>query len=279
MSSSPIFICKDSTCVVTGGASGIGKALCIQLASKGAKKVVVVDIHYQSAEQVVNNHLPPGIGVAIQADCGSEIDMRRVVLTVENECGPIDAFFCNAGILSVGSVTDTPNDEWQCLWNTNVMQSVYVAKYLIPLYENRGQGAMCITSSAAGLLTLPGAVSYSVTKHAAVSLAEWMSVKYGSKGILISCLCPQAVKTPMIGNTDGGPAGLDGVMEACDVARITVDEMEQGRFLISPHQKVMKYFQGKGQDYEKWLKNMRKVNTMAESTVPLSPPYLPTSRL
>lgn len=280
------FICKDSICVVTGSASGIGKALCIQLASLGAKHVVAVDINFHAVQQLVQNELSElssGVAsaTAMKANCAIESDMRRIVYTVENEIGPIDAFFCNAGILSVGSVTDTPNDEWQTLWDINVMQTVHVAKYLIPKYEERGKGAICITASAAGLLTFPGAVSYAVTKHAAVSLAEWMSVTYGSKGILVSCLCPQAVKTPMIKDTDGGPAGLDGVMEAEDVARITIDEMQKARFMITPHPKVIQYLQGKGMDYEQWLKRMRKINAMFENNdFAFSPPILPiTSRL
>ena len=271
------FICKDSICVVTGAASGIGRALCLQLASLDAKKVVAVDINFEAVQQLVQKHLPPGIGLAMKANCAIESDMRRVILVVENECGNIDAFFTNAGILSVGSPTDTPNDEWETLWKVNVMQTVYVAKHLLPLYEKRGKGALIVTASAAGLLTLPGASSYSVTKSAAVALAEWISITYGFKGISVSCLCPQAVKTPMIGDTDGGPAGIDGVMEADEVARITLDEVQKGTFIISPHEKVLKYVQQKANNYEKWLKKMRILNTITEERYTISPPRLPSS--
>lgn len=275
------FVCNESICVVTGGASGIGKALCIELARLGAKTIVVVDLNFNAAQKVVHDNLLSfGVNaIAMKANCGVESDMRRVIYTVEIEYGPIDAFFCNAGILSVGSVVDTPNDEWDSLWKINVMQSVYVAKYLMPLYEKRGRGAICITASAAGLLSFPGAVSYAVTKNAAISLAEWLSLTYGSKGILVSCLCPQAVNTPMIGDSDAGPAGLDGIIEADEVARITIDEMQKGKFLITPHKKVVNYFRSKGSDYELWLKKMRKLNTIVEETYKFSPPTIPTSRL
>ncbi len=206
--------------------------------------------------------------------------MRRVILQVEYEIGPIDAFFCNAGILAVGSVTDTPNEEWEALWKINVMQIVYVSKYLIPIYEQRKGGTIVITASAAGLLSLPGSSSYSVTKHAAVSLAEWLSMTYGLKGIQISCLCPQAVNTPMIGNTDGGPAGLDGVLEPNDVAKMTIDQVEKGKFLITPHTKVMKYVKERGDNYEKWLMKMRKLNLFVEKKeYKVTPPKLPSSKL
>ena len=273
------FVCRDSICVVTGAASGIGKALCIHLASLGAKKIIAVDINFNATETLIKQDLPYGIGVAMKANCGIESDMRRVILSVEYNYGPIDAFFCNAGILSVGSPTDTPNDEWETLWKINVMQIVYVARYLIPIYEKRGSGALIVTASAAGLLSLPGASSYSVTKHAAVALAEWLSMTYGSKGIFVSCLCPQAVKTPMIGDTDGGPAGLDGVMDASDVARITIDEVQKGKFMITPHEKVNKYVKEKANNYEKWIRKMRKLNAMVESKYKITPPSLPSSKL
>jgi NAD(P)-dependent dehydrogenase (short-subunit alcohol dehydrogenase family) len=279
------FNCKGSICVVTGAASGIGRALCLDLAARGAKRVVAVDINFTSVQQLVTSkQMEPHVGIAMSANCAIESDMRRIILSVENQCGPIDAFFANAGILSVGSVTDTPNDEWENLWHVNVMQTVYVSKYLIPIYEKRGKGSLIVTASAAGLLMLPGASAYSVTKHAAVSLAEWISVTYGSKGILVSCLCPQAVNTPMIGNEkDGGPAGLDGVLEPEDVAKTTIDAVEKGQFMIIPHAKVGKYVQEKASNHEQWLKTMRKLNAIVEKTYTLSPPPpplgLPSSRL
>mmetsp|Transcript_16617 Transcript_16617/g.20302 ORF Transcript_16617/g.20302 Transcript_16617/m.20302 type:complete len:287 (-) Transcript_16617:620-1480(-) len=274
---SSAFNFKDSICVVTGAASGIGKALCMELANL-AKKVVAVDIDYESTLDLVNNHMKPGIGLAIQANCGRETDMRRVILKVENEVGPIDAFFCNAGVLSVGSVTDTPNDEWDHLWKVNVMQAVYVSKYLFPLFEIRKKGAFIITASAAGLLTLPGASAYTVTKHAAVSLAEWLSMTYGSKGIAVSCLCPQAVRTAMVGDTDGGAAGLDGIMNPDDVARITIEDVQNGKFLITPHKKVRKYIADKGNDYERYIKKMIKLNKYAVNILK-PPPFSARSRL
>jgi NAD(P)-dependent dehydrogenase (short-subunit alcohol dehydrogenase family) len=293
MSSNNTFICKDSICVVTGAASGIGKALCLRLASLGAKKIIAVDINFNNTATTLiheinntssNSSDSNNVCHVINANCGIESDMRRVIMTVEYQHGPIDAFFCNAGILSVGSVTDTPNDEWQKLWNINVMQIVYVSKYLIPIYEQRkerkNKGSLIITASAAGLLTLPGASSYSVTKNAAVSLAEWLSITYGGlKGIHVSCLCPQAVQTPMIGDTDGGPAGLDGVMDASDVAKITIDEVQKGVFMITPHQKVRKYLKAKGNDYEQWIRHMRKLNTIVEQKYKITPPSLPNSKL
>ncbi len=279
------------------------------LAQNGAKKVFAVDINNDALQKLKlqletqTQIIQTQIIHTMVANCAVESDMRRIILTVENEHGPIDAFFCNAGILSVGTTVDTPNDEWELSWKINVMQIVYVSKYLLPIYEKRriaatatannlnmninkknsvggsgrgrGGGALIITASAAGLLSQPGTVAYTATKHAAVALAEWLNMTYRSKGIQVSCLCPQGVRTPMLNGTDGGPAGVDGVMDADDVARITVEQLEKGKFLIAPHEKVIKYVKDKGNDYEKWLRKMGKFNSLMEGKFTFSPLSLP----
>jgi NAD(P)-dependent dehydrogenase (short-subunit alcohol dehydrogenase family) len=252
---------KGSICVVTGGANGIGKALCIHLANLGAKKVIVVDLDIQSSRTVVQNDLPPGVGIAMKANCGQERDIRHIINRTESECGNIDAFFCNAGILSTGGV-EVSNDEWQQIWDVNVLQSLYVARHLMPRYEERKKGLLVITSSAAGLLSMPGALPYAVTKHASVAMAEWLAFTYASKGIQVACLCPQAVRTHMtaVGDGDGGPAGLDGVLEADQVAKETLETVAKGNFLILPHRDVPKHMLRKAKDYDKFLKAMGKIH-------------------
>lgn len=273
---------KDSIIVITGGANGIGKALAIHLANLGAKRIIVVDIHKEAAQYVVDNILPPNVGVAIKADCSVEMDIRNIINRVEFEYGPINAFFANAGILSTGGI-HVSNDEWERIWKINLMQSVYVCRHLIPRFEQRRNGLLVITASAAGLLNMPGALPYAVTKHAAVAFAEWISFTYKSKGIQVACLCPQAVRTDMIrigngplGDTvDAGPAGLDGVLEPDFVAKMTLDSIKQGKFLILPHEKVQKHNMRKVNDYERYLDNMGKISSKFErfATAP------PSSRL
>mmetsp|Transcript_37554 Transcript_37554/g.55298 ORF Transcript_37554/g.55298 Transcript_37554/m.55298 type:complete len:278 (-) Transcript_37554:72-905(-) len=249
-----------SVCVVTGGANGIGKALCIELANKGAKNIVVVDLDVQASRSVVQNDLPPGVGVAMKANCTQEREIRHIINRTENECGEIDAFFCNAGILSSGGV-EVPNDEWQLVWEINVLQSLLVARHLMPRYEERGKGLLVITASAAGLLSMPGSLPYAVTKHAALAMAEWLAFTYAPKGIQVACLCPQAVRTNMIavGKGDGGPAGLDGVLEAGQVARDTLETVAKGNFLILPHRDVSKHILRKAKDHDRFLKAMAKI--------------------
>jgi len=257
---------EGSICVVTGGANGIGRSLSLHLASLGAKRVVVVDLSLTAAQKVVDHDLPSGVGMAIGANCGVEMDIRRVILETEYHCEgcPIDAFFCNAGIPSNGG-PEVPNDEWQRIWQVNVMQSVYVARHLFPRFEARGRGVMVITASSAGLLQLPGALAYSVTKHAAVGLAEGLHAAYASKGIHVACLCPMGVRTGMVPENgrgkmaDGGPVAADGIKSPDDIAKEAVSAVIAGKFMILPHKKAKFYFAKKAADYESWIRGMRKL--------------------
>jgi NAD(P)-dependent dehydrogenase (short-subunit alcohol dehydrogenase family) len=239
--------------VVTGGASGIGRALCRRFAKEGARAVVVADLDRGGAEAVARE---VG-GRAVVADVGSEADVRRLLATAEQEHGPVDLFCGNAGIGVRGGV-EASDADWQRIWQINVMQHVYAARALLPGMLGRGEGYFLITASAAGLLTQIGSAPYAVTKHAAVSIAEWLSVTYGDAGIRVSCLCPQAVRTGM---TAGGPgvAGLDGMLEPEQVADAVLDAMRAERFLVLPHPQVAEYVRRKAADHDRWIRGMRRL--------------------
>ena len=209
------FRAQGAVVVVTGGASGIGRALCHEFARRGATRVIVADLSLEQANAVAAE-LPSGVGYGMAANAAMEMDMRRVIVTTESMHGPITAFCCNAGIPSNGG-PEVSNDEWDRIWRVNVMQTVFVARHLFPLYESRGEGALLVTASAAGLLTQVGSLPYSVTKHASVGLAEWLRISYGDKGIAVSCLCPQAVKTGMV--PENGAGMVRPVVMACSVLR------------------------------------------------------------
>ena len=247
---------KGKVVVVTGGANGIGAALCHRFAAEGASRVVVVDLHAGSASSVAEA-LPGGVGAAIGANCGVEMDLRRVILQTEFEHGPIDVFCANAGIPSNGSF-DVPNDEWERIWRVNAMQHVWVARYLFPKWIERGSGYLVVTASAAGLLSQVGSLPYTVTKHASVAMAEWLAITYASKGIQVSCLCPQAVATGMLPDGTGGMAGNDGVLQAEDVVQELMLAMCEGRFLVTPHKNVLTYVQRKAADHGRWLRGMQR---------------------
>lgn len=257
--------------VVTGGGNGIGAALCRAFAAEGARAVVVADIDGEGAEAVAAELNTAGTGteaLALRVDAGDQGDVRHLVATTEDRFGPIDLFCANAGIMVVGGV-DVPDDQWDRIWAVNVKSHIYAARAVLPGMLERGEGYLLHTASAAGLLTQIGSAPYSVTKHAVVALAEWLSITHGDAGITVSCLCPQAVATAMAGGGRRSPgteptkgsAGADGVLEAHEVAAAVVAGLRTEEFLILPHPEVATYEQRRAGDRERWLRGMRRANT------------------
>jgi NAD(P)-dependent dehydrogenase (short-subunit alcohol dehydrogenase family) len=247
---------KDKIAVVTGGASGIGAALCQRFAREGARHVIVIDRDEAGAEAVAKSCG----GVAMRADVSQEADIVAVVERTESELGPIDLFCSNAGILVMdpSHAASTSNEDWDRIWQINVMAHVYAARAVLPHMIARGSGYLINTASAAGLLSQIGSAPYSVTKHAAVGFAEALAIAHGEEGIRVSVLCPQAVQTAMLRNTDGGPAGGDGILDPQDVAGVVVEAIREERFLILPHPEVATYMQRKSSDYDRWIRGMQR---------------------
>jgi NAD(P)-dependent dehydrogenase (short-subunit alcohol dehydrogenase family) len=237
---------------VTGGANGIGRALCRRFAEDGAKSVTVADIDQAGARAVANEIG----GFAIRCDVTREEDIVEVVRQTEEKMGRIDLFCSNAGIMSKGGV-EVANEAWQLVWDIHVMAHIYAARAVIPGMIERGGGYLLNTASAAGLLTQIGAAPYSVTKYAAVGLAESLAINYGARGIGVSVICPQAVHTQMA-KEGGGVAAVDGLMEPEQVADSVVEGLAEERFLILPHAEVQAYMQRKVTDYDRWLAGMQR---------------------
>jgi len=255
---------RSKVAVVTGGANGIGAALARRFAAEGARAVVVVDRDVEHAEAVAGDIQ----GVAFQADVGVEADIVRVVRDTEQRFGRIDLWCSNAGILFIGGV-ETSNAQWQTIWDVNVMAHVYAARAVLPGMLGRGGGYLLHTASAAGLLSQIGSATYSVTKHAVVALAEWLSITHADQGIKVSVLCPQAVRTNMLGaSQDGSVAGVDGVIEPQQVAQAVVEGLADERFLILPHPQVAEYFRRKATDYDRWLGGMRRLQRRFQDNLP-----------
>lgn len=244
---------KDKVVVVTGGGSGIGEALCRRFAREGAKAVVVSDIDEPSAKAAAEKIK----GAAFGCDVRREEEVKALVQFAEATCGPIDLFCSNAGIIAIGGV-EVANDQWQRIWEINVMSHIYVGRAVIPGMIQRGGGALMITASAAGLLSQIGSAPYSVTKHAAVGLAENIAITYGDQGIKVFALCPQAVRTAMAG-PDGGVAAVDGLMEPDQLAEAVMVGLDKEAFLILPHPEVKTYMERKVSDYDRWLQGMRRL--------------------
>ncbi len=256
--------------VVTGGAHGIGRALCRRLANDGVR-VVVADLDEDAARVVAAEIGCEARGV----DVGSETAMAGMIHDIEESVGPIDLFVSNAGVVfgdgksgsaSPDGVLAEVDDRWEVSWRVNVMAHVYAARYLVPRMVERGGGYIVSTASAAGLLSSIGDAAYSVTKHAAVGFAEALAIRHGDEGIKVSMVCPQAVATRMLDLAVGpgaeenvfGGADIDGVMTPEQVADSIVDGVANGQFLIVPHPEVLGYFQRKASDYDRWINGMRR---------------------
>ena len=247
---------RDCVCVVTGGASGIGRALGQRFAADGARAVVLVD----RDERVRDVAIAIG-GQALVADVGIAADVEGVVQQVLSTHGAIDLFCSNAGIGGGSGGLDTADEDWQRVWQVNVMAHVYAARAVLPSMLDAGRGYLLQTASAAGLLTQIGSAPYAVTKHGAVAFAEWLAVTYGDRGIKVSCLCPQGVRTPMLAGASGAVRDLlDGhALEPDAVAEAVVQGLDDERFLILPHPEVAEYYRRKATDPDRWLRGMRRL--------------------
>ncbi|HEX7668622.1 MAG TPA: SDR family NAD(P)-dependent oxidoreductase [Polyangiaceae bacterium] len=240
--------------VVTGGGSGIGKALCERFARESARGIVVADLDGAAAERVAES--VGGLGMRIDVSVARDVELLAD-RAVEN-FGRIDLFCANAGIF-IGGGAEVPDADWRRIFDVNVMAHVLAARAVLPAMLARGEGYFLSTVSAAGLLSQIGAAPYAVTKHAALAFAEWLSITHGDQGLRVSCLCPEGVRTGMLTEASGPAFLLEGALEADAVAEAAIQGIRDERFLILPHPEVATYFARKATDYERWLRGMRRL--------------------
>lgn len=254
---------------ITGGAGGIGSAIARRLVERGCR-VVVSDLDGDRVEEVVTGlaATAPGLVAGHVGDCADETDLAGLLAEADHRFGPVDLFVANAGVGPVAGL-DASDTEWSTAIEVNVLAHVRAARLLVPGWLERGGGHFVATASAAGLLTQIGSPTYSVTKHAAVGFAEWLSVTYGDRGIGVSCLCPMGVDTAMLRGDPGADdestrqalrAVTDAgrVLEPLDVADELLAALGDGRFLVLPHPEVLEFYRRKGADYDRWLSGMRR---------------------
>jgi NAD(P)-dependent dehydrogenase (short-subunit alcohol dehydrogenase family) len=251
----------DRHVVVTGAASGIGRACVERFAEERPRAIVCADLESDALDAVAAS---VG-GLAVPCDVSQPDQIHALVARAQEANGAIDLFFSNAGIAGPLGGPEAPDDEWQRIWEINTMAHVWAARELIPVMVERGEGYLVSTASAAGVLSQVSAIAYSATKHAAVAIAEWISINYADSGIRVSCLCPQGVRTPMLeeatGDDNAGAAALRvaGVIEPGDAADAVVDAIREERFYILPHPEVADFMALRGGNPERWLAGMRKI--------------------
>jgi NAD(P)-dependent dehydrogenase (short-subunit alcohol dehydrogenase family) len=255
--------------VVTGGGSGIGAALCRELAARGAAGVVVADLDGEAAATVAAE---VG-GIAAAVDVGLEPDIGGLVDRAEAELGGVDLFCSNAGVAGPYGGPEVGDQLWQRTWEINVMAHIWAARRLLPGMLARGSGHLSSTASAAGLLANPGLMPYSVTKHAALAVAEWLAITYGGpgSGVEFSCFCPQGVATPMLEtwreeDPSSRLASASGdTITPAEAASALADGIEAGRFLVLSHPEVGTYAQRKAADPERWLSGMQRFQAQIDA--------------
>src|ERR1700744_3718817 len=259
----------DKVAIVTGGGNGIGAALAANLAPQDAR-VFVADINAQAADAVASgiNADRAGAAIASGGDVSDTEHIKQLIALAENEFGPVDLYFANAGITGVSGLEVT-EEEWDQSLDVNLRAHIPAAQLLVPGWIERGEGYFISPASAAGLLTQLGSATYSVTKHAAVGFAEWLSITFGDQGVRVSCLCPMGVNTELLyaGEKTGDPRGVAAtravtsageVLEPAQIARDVLAAVDEERFLILPHAAVADMFRQKATDYERWIRGMRR---------------------
>lgn len=263
---------RDRVAVVTGGAKGIGFALAEAFLAEGAAGVAVVDLVQADVDAAVARLGAKAVGFA--ADVSSREALATIVSRVEVALGPIDLFVSNAGI-GTGMGVDATDEAWDRIWKVNVLAHVYAAEAVLPSMLARGEGYLLSTASAAGLLSQIGDLPYSVTKHAAVAVAEWLAITYGDQGITVSCLCPQGVRTDLLANAMGHSSVetvvSQGLLEPAEVAAAVVAGIGTEEFLILPHPEVADYYQRRATDPDRWLKGMSRLQARILGTIADAP--------
>lgn len=250
--------------VVTGGGSGIGRALAAALARSGAR-VVVGDVDEAGAVSTAGEIGSQAVGV--RADASAPTDIEALLALAESSFGPVDIYVANAGIIGVSGIGD--DAAWDRILDVNLRSHIRAAEVIVPQWQSRGSGHFVAVASAAGLLTQLGAAGYAVSKHAAVGFAEWLAITYGDDGIGVTCVCPLGVDTPLLdavrADTNAsarvGAASIVNsgeVMSAADVAEQVVDAVRANQFLVLPHPQVLDMYRHKGSDYGRWISGMRR---------------------
>lgn len=253
-----------SRAVVTGAARGIGRAIAARLCAEGWQ-VVVSDI---DADELARTAAELGAR-AVVADVGADEGVESLLHAAEGHLGAVDAYFSNAGFALMGGI-DTPDGDWARMLDVNLMAHVRAARRLLPGWVERGSGRFVVTASAAGLLTMLRDAPYSVTKHAAVALVEWINATYRHRGVMAQAVCPQGVQTRIL-EQSGELADLlsrDSALTPEQVADAVWRGLETGETLILPHPEVRDYYIRRATDTDAWLRGMNKLEQKLESTHP-----------
>lgn len=250
---------NNRVAVITGGSGGIGKAMAKAFLAEGAKGIVLADLNADAVAATAEE-----LGVeGMACNVTNEDEVIAVTNFALEKFGQIDLFCSNAGAGGEGLLTDASNEVWQMQWDLHVMSHLYAARAVLPSMLERGEGYLLNTASAAGLLAALGSGPYTVTKAAAVKLAEFVSITHGDEGIRVSVLCPQGVNTAMAPRSLGD-GQTDGIIEPEELAKTVVETIREERFYVLPHPEVEEYVRRKGDNVDRWLHGMRRLRAQSQ---------------
>jgi NAD(P)-dependent dehydrogenase (short-subunit alcohol dehydrogenase family) len=249
---------KDKVAVITGGAHGIGEGLARRFKAEGARGIVVADLDGEGADRVAKEIG----GVGMRVDVAKEAEIQKLVSETTARFGRIDLFCSNAGIFVPADI-NVSDAEFARMRDIHVLAHLYAARAVMPQMLERGDGYLLQTVSAAGLITSLESMTYAITKHAALALAEGISMTYGDRGIKVSALCPQGVRTDML-MQDPDNYLVEGSVSVEQVADAVIEGLAAEQFLILPHAEAAEYFRRKSSDYDRWLRGMRRFRTEVE---------------
>jgi NAD(P)-dependent dehydrogenase (short-subunit alcohol dehydrogenase family) len=228
--------------IVTGGGSGIGEALCLQLARRGAR-VVVADIDGDSAKRVATAVADSGgRATASRLDVSQEQDIRGLVEETASVYGRLDYQFNNAGIAIGGDARDLTLDQWRRVLDVDLYGVLYGTLAAYPIMVGQGFGHIVNTSSGAGLVPTPLNAPYCTAKHAVVGLSLSLRLEAANLGVKVSAVCPGYVRTPIFDTAvtvnlprelAGRPPGRIKWMEAAQAARVILDGVARNQAVIA----------------------------------------------
>jgi NAD(P)-dependent dehydrogenase (short-subunit alcohol dehydrogenase family) len=249
---------QDKVVVVTGSGNGVGEAVARRFSAEGAR-VVVTDIEADRVEQVAGEIGSVGLAVDITV----EDNVKAVADLARRTYGEIDVWYSNAGFAGPrepGKVQ--ANELWESGWNLHVMSYVYAAREVLPAMLERGDGYLLQTASSVALSAQVEKATYSVTKHAALALAEWLAITYRPKGVKVSCFCPGAMLTRMLLSNDLPPdhPALARALRREQVAELVVRGIDAERFLIVEDEDAVATLAARAADYDGWLNQMGSVS-------------------
>jgi NAD(P)-dependent dehydrogenase (short-subunit alcohol dehydrogenase family) len=244
----------DKVVVITGSGNGIGEACAHRFSAEGAK-VVVTDIEPDAVERVAGTIGTVGLAVDITV----EENVQAVADLARRTYGAVDVWFSNAGYSGPAQPGDLQgNDVWDMTWHLHVMSHVYAVREVGPSMVARGDGYLLQTASSVALSTQSDKITYSVTKHAALALAEWLAIHYRPRGVKVSCFCPGPMMTRMLRSNqfpDDHPA-MTMAVTPDEVADLLVAAIDAEPFLVLSHPGLATSLAAKADDYDGWIDQM-----------------------